>query len=428
VDAPLVDGPLVVGLGGTLRPGSSTERLLRCCLRAAELRGARVQAFCGDDIDLPMYNPQVPGRSPRAARLVSAIRDADAVVVASPGYHGGVSGLVKNALDYIEDLRDEPRAYLDGRPFGAIAGATGWQAAVAALGQLRSTGHALRAWPTPLGLAVNTAEPVWNDAGQLTPDMADRVETLAGQLLSKISVPEVRSGVTLGLASPRDEAAMCRGGRLIADFAAGTEVRPDLPGTLDEHLTTTVDGLWVVWAYKLARCQGDLYVPLTGGSGYPADAKAECRPRSRYRGGDPAAHDAPQPGCTCGFHALSSQSLPGLPVHPGLTKLTVALSGRVLAFEWAGAGVLWRAERQTVVRIDQPGALDWAEEAPGRRHYPGDPAGSLAAVSPAVPRDSGPVRLELPASPAILPVSHDDAGWCAESRPFRRVPAALALA
>ncbi|HEY1698875.1 MAG TPA: hypothetical protein VGG75_04055 [Trebonia sp.] len=206
---------------------------------------------------------------------------------------------------------------------------------------------------------------------------------------------------------------MCRGGRLIADFAVGTEVRPGLPGKLDEHLTATVDGLWVVWAYKLARCQGDFYVPLTGGSGYPADAKAECRSRHRYSGGALAAHDAPDPRCTCGFHALSSQRLPGLPVHPGLTKLTVALSGRVLAFEWAGAGVLWRAERQTVVRVAQPGVVNWAEENLGQRHYPGDPGGSLAAISPAAPRDSGPVRLDLTTSPAVLPVSHDDAGWCA---------------
>jgi hypothetical protein len=206
---------------------------------------------------------------------------------------------------------------------------------------------------------------------------------------------------------------MCRGGRLIADFAAGTEVRPDVPGRLDEHLTTTVDGLWVVWAYKLARCQGDLFIPLTGGSGYPADAKAECRLRHGYRGGAPALHDAPDPECTCGFHALSSGSLRGLPVRHGLAKLAVALSGRVLGFEWSGAGVLWRAERQTVARVDQPGVLDWAEEELGQRHYPGDPGGSLAAVSPAVPRDSGPVRLDLSASPAVLPVSHDDAGWCA---------------
>jgi hypothetical protein len=213
---------------------------------------------------------------------------------------------------------------------------------------------------------------------------------------------------------------MCRGDRLIADFVAGTDARPGLPEALQEHLTTTVDGLWVVWAHKLARQEGDLFVPLTGGSGYPADARAKCRLGR--------AHDAPDPGCTCGFHALSSRRLPGLPVHRHLTTLTVALSGRVLAFEWRGEGVLWRAERQTVVRIERSTRSGQPEAVLSQRRHPGDPDGRAAVVSPAAPRDSGPVRLNLPVSSPVLPVCHDDAGWCVESSTFEYSPASLVLA
>ena len=213
---------------------------------------------------------------------------------------------------------------------------------------------------------------------------------------------------------------MCSGGRLVADFVAGTDVRPDLTGELEEHLTTTVDGLWVVWAHKLARHADDLFVPLTGGPGYPADARAKCRAR-----GD---HDAPDPGCRCGFHALSSRRLPGLPGHSGLTVLTVALSGRVLAFEWVGGGVLWRAERQTVVRVERPARFDWTEEVRGRRRRPDDPDGRLAVRPAATPRDSGPVRLNLPVSSPVLPVCHDDAGWCVGSSVPGPAPASLVLA
>jgi hypothetical protein len=223
---------------------------------------------------------------------------------------------------------------------------------------------------------------------------------------------------------------MCSGDRLVADFVAGTDARPGLPEELEEHLTTTVNGLWVVWAHKLARPVGDLFVPLTGGSGYPADARAKCR-----FGGVRGAHDAPDPGCTCGFHALSSRRLPGLPVGRGFTALTVALSGRVLAFEWAGEGVLWRAERQTVVRIERPALLDRTEPALfdrieavlGKRRHPGDPDGRPAVVPAATPRGSGPMRLNLPVSPPVLPVCHDDAGWCVESSTFEYSPASLVL-
>jgi hypothetical protein len=205
---------------------------------------------------------------------------------------------------------------------------------------------------------------------------------------------------------------MCSGGRLVADFVAGTDARPDVPEVLEGHLTTTVDDLWVVWAYKLARQVGDLFMPLTGRSGYPADAKATC---IRGRRGD---HDAPDPRCTCGFHAVSSRRLPRLPVGHGFSVLTVALSGRVLAFDWMGGGVLWRAERQTVVRIEQPTRSVWTEfdrtaaVVRGNRGLPDDPDGRTAVVRPATPRDSGPIRLNLPVSAPVVPVCHDDVGWC----------------
>jgi hypothetical protein len=216
----------------------------------------------------------------------------------------------------------------------------------------------------------------------------------------------------------REEVAMCRGGRLVADFVAGTDAKPGLPGELEEHLTTTVDGLWVVWAHKLARPAGDLFVPLRGGSAYPADARAECR----LLGG----HDAPDPGCRCGFHALSSRSLPGLPAGRGFTPLSVALSGRVLAFEWAGEGVLWRAERQTVVRIERAARSDRTGVL-GMRRHPGDPDGRPAVVPAAIPRDSGPMRLKLPVSCLVLPVCHDDAGWCIAARTGERSSTSLVL-
>jgi hypothetical protein len=202
---------------------------------------------------------------------------------------------------------------------------------------------------------------------------------------------------------------------------AGTGARPGLPEGLQEHLTTTVEGLWVVWAHKLARPVGGLFVPLTGGSGYPADARAECRLR-----GARGAHAAPDPGCTCGFHALSSRRLLGLPVGHGFAALTVALSGRVLAFEWAGEGVLWRAERQTVVRIDRPALSDGTDAVLGRRR-PGDPGGRAAVVPAAPPRDSGPIRLSLPGSSPVLPVCYDDVGWCVASSMFGSPPASLVL-
>ncbi|MGW4124520.1 NADPH-dependent FMN reductase [Nocardia sp. NPDC004711] len=149
--------PFIVGLGGTLRAESSTESALRIALDAAAANGARTELFGGSVLAaLPMYDPDGP-KVAEARRLIDALRVADGVIIASPGYHGSISGLVKNALDYVEDLREDGNPYLSGRAVGCVTTAYGWQAAVTTLQTLRSIVHALRGWPTPLGAAINSA-------------------------------------------------------------------------------------------------------------------------------------------------------------------------------------------------------------------------------------------------------------------------------
>ncbi|MET7899756.1 NADPH-dependent FMN reductase [Streptomyces mirabilis] len=149
----------VLGIGGTTRQNSSSERALRVAAAAAAEAGVSVELITSEDLVLPLYDPEKSDRSDRAAALVAALRDADALLVSSPGYHGTVSGMVKNALDYVEDLRDDDRSYLSGLPVGCIAVAHGWQASVATLQTLRTCAHALRGWPTPMGAALNASLP-----------------------------------------------------------------------------------------------------------------------------------------------------------------------------------------------------------------------------------------------------------------------------
>jgi FMN reductase len=176
--------PLIVGIGGTTRANSSSEDALRLALALAAARGADVALFSGSAIDLPMYAPECQTRNEGAQRLVAALRRCDGVILASPGYHGSISGLLKNALDYTEDLRTDERPYLDGRAFGLIACAAGWQAAGTTLMALRSIAHALRAWPTPMGLAMNSAGRLFCDDGSLVdPNAASQLRVLVEQVV-----------------------------------------------------------------------------------------------------------------------------------------------------------------------------------------------------------------------------------------------------
>ena len=158
--------PLVVGIGGSLRGASTGERALCLALKAAEEAGARSLLFNGPFLArLPIYASEDSERNAEQRELVEAVRRADGLIIASPGYHGGISGLVKNGLDLLEDLRDDRRCYLDGRAVGCIITASGWQTIGTALTALRSIVHALRGWPTPLGAGLNTAEKIFDSTG-----------------------------------------------------------------------------------------------------------------------------------------------------------------------------------------------------------------------------------------------------------------------
>ena len=175
--------PLVVGIGGTTRAASSTERALAFALRGAADAGARTQCFGGTFLHtLPHYAPEDPARTDAQLELIEAVRAADAVIIATPGYHGGVSGLVKNALDTLEELRADSRPYLDGRAVGCIVTAYGWQAAGSVLTSLRSIVHALRGWPTPFGAGINTLETRFESAHQCSDaKVADQLATVGRQ-------------------------------------------------------------------------------------------------------------------------------------------------------------------------------------------------------------------------------------------------------
>lgn len=176
--------PLVVGVGGTLRPGSTTELAIRAALQAAERAGARVVMLSGDDLILSMYNPAEAARPALSRRFVDLIRESDGLIIGSPGYHGAVSGLVKNALDYTEDLRDDARPYLDHRAVGCIACAAGWQAVGSTLASLRAIVHALRGWPTPLAAGINTTQRVFDATGRCLDDaIALQLSTIGRQVV-----------------------------------------------------------------------------------------------------------------------------------------------------------------------------------------------------------------------------------------------------
>jgi FMN reductase len=189
---------LIVGLGGSGNPTGSTERILKHALIAAEAEGAETLYFDGKALDMPMYS-YGGTRTDQAKALIDALRRADGIIIASPGYHGTVSGLIKNALDYVEDMAKDDRVYFEGRAVGLIAVAAGWQATGSTLATLRSITHALRGWPTPMAVAVNSAQPVFLEDGSVSdPSITKQLEILASQVLQFAKMTSLHDLARLG--------------------------------------------------------------------------------------------------------------------------------------------------------------------------------------------------------------------------------------
>jgi FMN reductase len=201
--------PYVVGLGGSLRGGSTTDNVLRLALKVAAAAGARTLHLGGLELNLPMYSPDIAERTPAARRLLDELRKADGIIIGSPSYHGSISGYVKNALDYVEDLHNEPAPYFDGRAVGCISIASGWHGAVSTLEALRSVVHALRGWPTPLGVPIVAPSPLFDASGNcVVAKVQEQIEIMARQVVDFASragthrtLPAAARSVRIGTAT-----------------------------------------------------------------------------------------------------------------------------------------------------------------------------------------------------------------------------------
>jgi len=157
----------IVGIGGTTKANSATETALRTALDFAASLGAETRLIDGPFLArLPIFSPEHPERTVEQQELVETVRRADGLIVATPSYHAGMSGVIKNAIDLLEDLRDDARPYLDRRAVGCIVTAHGWQGGGTTLGSVRTTVHALRGWPTPFAVTLNAAEPLFDANGK----------------------------------------------------------------------------------------------------------------------------------------------------------------------------------------------------------------------------------------------------------------------
>jgi FMN reductase len=173
--------PHVVGIGGTLREGSTGLRALEEALVAAEETGATTELLDLRELGLPMYEPgkSLEEYGEGVERLVEAMRSADAMLWSTAAYHGTLAGVTKNALDFAQFMGQNEKPYLQDKIIGLIATAGGGMGAVNAINAMVNVVHALRGVAVPLSVPVTQSWKAFDEEGNVRDEgVASRLESL----------------------------------------------------------------------------------------------------------------------------------------------------------------------------------------------------------------------------------------------------------
>src|SRR5438132_6621349 len=169
----------IVGISGSLRAGSYTTLAVALALKGAQelkcetklinLRDYQL-VFCDGKDDESQYPKDV-------FRLRDEVKSAQGIILGTPEYHGGYSGVLKNTLDLMGF--DE----FEGKMLGLVGVSGGAMGAFSALENLRNVGRALHAWVVPDVASIPQAWKEFDGAGKLKdPSLEKRIKEVGRQV------------------------------------------------------------------------------------------------------------------------------------------------------------------------------------------------------------------------------------------------------
>jgi NAD(P)H-dependent FMN reductase len=135
----------VLGVAGSTRQSSYSTRALKIALEYAKNHGAEVRMLELNRIVLPLYDPSAPA-SKEVERAAEAIAWANAFILASPDYHGSISGALKNFLDHFYEE-------FAGKLFGYIVASH--EKGLTVMDQMRTAVRQCYGWSMPYGVSIN---------------------------------------------------------------------------------------------------------------------------------------------------------------------------------------------------------------------------------------------------------------------------------
>ena len=164
----------ILGVNGSLREKSRSALTLRMLLSFAEEHGAETRILDLRTLELPFYRPDRAGNSTAEIKMGADMGWASAVVLASPDYHGSMSGSMKNFLDYNWDE-------CAGKVFGYIC--SSHEKGLTVMDQMRTVVRQCYGWSMPYGVSFNGKEDFDSDGVLKNAKIENRLRMMARDLV-----------------------------------------------------------------------------------------------------------------------------------------------------------------------------------------------------------------------------------------------------
>ena len=168
----------ILGVTGSLRENSHSTKTLATVLQiAASKFRAEVRLLNLGETKLPFYSPNITTSDSFYANIKIATQDvewADAFILASPDYHGSMSGTIKNFLDHFWEE-------FAGKTFGYLC--TSHEKGLTVMDQMRTAVRQCYGWSMPYGVSINSGQDFNADGQIINSQLSKRLNMLARDLV-----------------------------------------------------------------------------------------------------------------------------------------------------------------------------------------------------------------------------------------------------
>lgn len=175
-------------IAGSNREGATSTYLLLYIERLLKAQHISVTLVNLRELQLPLYSPDTQVPHANAQFLIEKVTHADGLILATPEYHGSISGMMKNALDYMNP------SHVSGKPVLSVSSAGG-PVGVSSLSHLQTIVRNLHGVNCPEWISIGFGSNRFDPNGRPLDDgMRDRVENAVSTFVNLTQL--LAAGVT----------------------------------------------------------------------------------------------------------------------------------------------------------------------------------------------------------------------------------------